>query len=820
MTDDELLVEAKKRFKISEEEARENRRLFIEDLKFYSGEQWPDRVRRDREIQDRPVLTINRIPQFVRQVTNDQRQNRPDIKIRPVDSKADVETADIFTGLIRHIQANSNADIAKDNAFFYAVAGGFGFFRVVTEYEEGTFNQEILVKPIINPLTVYFDYPSKSLDGRDWTYCFITEEISRKEFEKKYPGKTGEWDQTTGDAQTWVTEDTVRLAEYWYVTEEMTKLLLLEDGTVIEADELKNLSAEVQSTVVDERMAKMRRVQWAKLGGHSVLEKGEWAGKYIPIIPIFGDSLFIEGKTRLFSLTRFAKDPQRMLNYYRSTETELLALQPKAPYIMAEGQIEGYETEWASANRENYSTLVYKPTTVAGVAVPPPQRQAFATPPTGVLQGAENAQRDLMATTGIYEASLGQRSNETSGRAIMARQREGDTSTYHFIDNAQRAEEYLGRILIDLIPHVYDTPRVVRILGEDSAEEMKQVNAPVTEKDDFGRAVERIYDLTVGCYDLVVSSGPSYNTRRQEAAESMMQMVQSNPAIMGIAGDLIVKAMDFPGAEMLAERIQKTLPPNLQPKDDAEQPMPPEIQMQIQQSQQMIQQLDQTIQQMSAELEKKDIEQRKLEIDQFNAETNRMKVQGELELKVEEMFKEKQQDTTEMDKAELDANVKLLTLEKTLEANRELKQIEIRAELLKDRMSRGLVDMDMSGNVVPGDVMRGLLKEIGSLKHSITATREIVRDDDGRAIGLRAAEFIEPDDEMSEDESTPAAELDDVISDLAKLRTMLGAPKEIVRDENGQAIGVRLAGAQQESADEHSNETQKLETEGAETDGY
>ena len=333
---------------------------------------------------------------------------------------------------------------------------------------------------------------------------------------------------------------------------------------------------------------------------------------------------------------------------------------------------------------------------------------------------------------------------------------------------------------------------------------MVQVNQPFAAKDDYGRAIEKIYDLSTGRYDVVVEAGASFSTKREEAAMSMMELVKTNPQIMSIAGDLIVKSMDWPGAEQLAERLQMMLPPNLQKPKEGEPQMPPEVQAQLQQSEQMIQQLDQAIQAMTAELEKKDLEQKKLDIDQFNAETQRLKVQGELELKVEEMFKEKQQDTTEMDKAELDAQVKLLTLEKTLEANKELKAIELRAEMLKERMARGLVEMDIEGKLMPGDVLREMMKEMAALKRSVMGTREIMRDEAGRAIGLRPVEDDEADSREGDDNEaeTPLTELDDVIGDLANLKAMLAAPKEIVRDDTGRAIGVRLAQMNQERGDE------------------
>ncbi len=634
MTDDELLKEAQKRFGKASTAERENRQNFIDDLNFYAGEQWPDKVKRDRELQDRACLTVNRMPQFVRQVTNDQRQNRPSVKVRPVDDKADVQTAEVLTGLVRHIESNSAADIAYDNAFFYSVAGGFGYYRVVTDYcNEYTFDQDILIKQIPNPLTVYPDPDSREPDGSDWEYCFVTEEMPKEAFEKLYPGKSEGWPTANGDNERWITDDTVRLAEYWYSIKVKKTLVLLANGSTMLEDEYKARgSVEV---IMDKRPTEVKQVKWAKLGGHSVLDKGDWAGRFIPVIPVYGDAIEIDGKRSLLSLIRFAKDPQRMLNYYRSTETELLALQPKAPFIVAEGQIEGYEDVWAMANTANYAYLPYKPTTIAGQAVGAPQRQGFASVPTGVQQGAANAQSDLMSTTGIYESSLGMKSNEQSGRAILARQREGDTATFHFIDNMTKSIRQCGRILVDLIPKIYDTPRILRILGEDGKEDMKAVNQPVVDKDELGQAIQRIYDLRVGEYDVVVSAGPSYNTKREEAAASMMQMLQSAPQLMGIAGDIIVKAMDWPGAEELAKRIEKSLPPQLKDDKQGQPQLPPQVQQQMEQHEKLIQALDKTVEQMSEELESKEIERRKLDIDAYNAETQRLKVEADAALKMQ-----------------------------------------------------------------------------------------------------------------------------------------------------------------------------------------
>lgn len=626
MSDDDLLAEAVKRFDRAAED-HENRDTFVDDLEFYAGDQWPEQVKRDRELQQRACLTVNRMPQFVRQVTNDQRQNRPAVKVRPVDDNADVETAEVLSGLVRHIEANSAADIAYDTAFFYAVAGGFGYYRVVTDYcNERTFDQDIFIRPIPNPLTVFPDPDATSPDGSDWEYCFIVDEIPRDEFEKLYPDAT-EWDRgNIGRGNGWVTDEKVRVAEYFYIAKQKKTLLQLSDGSAILEDEYKQLPPEQTAmlSVIDKRDTEVQSVKWAKLGGHTVLEKKDWAGKYIPVIPVYGDAVTIDGKRKLFSLIRFAKDPQRMLNYYRSTETELMALQPKAPFVIAEGQVEGYEDVWQNANSANYAYLPYKPTTVAGVAVPAPQRQQFASVPTGVMQGALNAESDLKSTTGIYDSALGAKSNETSGVAIHARDQQSDVATFNFIDNMTRSIRQCGRVLLDLIPRIYDTPRVVRILGEDGSEEMKEVNQPIADKDKYGNPIERIFDLSTGEYDVVVAAGPSYSTKRQEAADAMMQMMQTAPDMMKVAGDLIVKNMDWPGAEDIAERIKKTLPPEVV-GDDEQQPLPPQVQQQMQQHQQLIQQLDSTVQKMSEELEKKDIEWYKAQTDRLTAEANAAK---------------------------------------------------------------------------------------------------------------------------------------------------------------------------------------------------
>lgn len=634
MTDEKLIEVAKKRFASCVEAETNNRKNWVSDVDFYAGNQWPEEIKRARELDNRPCLMVNRIPQFVRQVTNDQRQNRPSIKISPVDDNADVGTAEIMQGLIRHIERNSNADQAYDNAFFYAVVGGYGYFRIVADYaDDASFDQEIFVRRIPNPNSVYFDPDSNEPDGSDARYCFVIEEIPLEDAEREY-GKDchSDWEGSTGDQAGWVTKETVRIAEYYYAEHKKVTIYHHADGSVTEEAGKDPMFPDIDSREVSRRV-----VKWAKIAGDKVVEKTDLPGTFIPVIPVLGDEVIIDGKRELISLIRFAKDPQRMLNYWRSTETELVALQPKAPFVIAEGQVEGYEGEWAQANTKNYAYLTYKPTDVNGTPVPPPQRQGFAAPPSGVLQGATNAESDIKSVTGIYDASLGAKSNETSGRAILARQREGDVSTFHFIDNLSRAIRQAGRVLVEYIPKIYDTPRVIRILGEDGSEEMRQINAPVVEKDENGNPIERIYSFGVGKFDVDCTAGPSYSTQRQEAAASMQAILQSAPQLMEIAGDLLVKNLDWPGADELAKRLKKTVPPNL--IDEEEQGIPPQMQQQMQAMDQAIQEREQAIQQLqqqlaeveqnkAAEASKAQLDAAKVEIDAYNAETNRLKVVG------------------------------------------------------------------------------------------------------------------------------------------------------------------------------------------------
>jgi len=623
--DEKLLQQARERFKLASDAEESIRREALEDLRFRAGEQWPENIKIDRQNTGRPCLTINRIPQFLRQVTNEIRQNRPSIQVNPVDDQADPETAEILQGIMRHIEVSSDADVAYDTAAEHAATFGFGYLRVITDYvDERSFDQEIRIERIRNPFSIYFDPECQKPDYSDARWAFVVQDVDREEYRALYPDSelSGLADMTTvGDqAPGWINGKSVRIAEYWHIDHKEQELALLPDGSVMPADMVPE-----GVPVLRTRTVQVPKVYWCKVNGLEVLEKQEWPGRWIPIVPVLGDEVIVNGERQLYGLVRFARDPQRMYNYWATAETEMIALAPKAPFIGAAGQFEGFERQWQSANVRNLPYLEYKPVSHAGVPMGPPQRQVYEPPIQAISHARMQANDDLKATTGICDASLGARSNEQSGRAILARQREGDVANFHYADNLARSIKHLGKILLDLIPRIYDAPRVMRIIGAEEVERVVQINAPTRDK-----GVERIYDLSIGEYDVTVSVGPSFSTKRQEAVDSMLQLSQAYPPLMQVAGDLLVKNMDWPGASEIAERLKKLLPPNLQ-EEQEDQQVPPAVQAQMSQMAQQNEQLSQALNQATDDLRTKRLEIESRErIEAMKAQTELVKIEAQL----------------------------------------------------------------------------------------------------------------------------------------------------------------------------------------------
>lgn len=618
-SDEDIIKSAKEKFSLARDVEQENREMALDDIRFgLLSEQWDEKIKNDRNKKGKPCLTINKLAANIRQVVNDSRQNKPAIRVRPVDDNSDPKTAEVFNGLIRNIETSSNADIAYDSAITQAVAGGFGYLRVNIDYaDDDTFDRDIQIERIYDQFSVYGDPHATSADGSDWNCCFVVERMPKHEFEEKYPDADCS-DFETDEDYDYVNEDGIWVAEYWKREESVKTICLLSNGVVQDEDVYDELAEMYQAggiTKQETRATTAHKVTQYIITGKEVLETNEWAGKYIPIVPVYGEEIIVENKRTFKSLIRDAKDAQRIFNYWRTTSTELVALAPKTPFIGEEGAFDVDTHKWESANVENYPYLTHKKGTA------PPQRQPFASIPAGVLQEAMNAADDIKATMGMFGASIGEEDNAISGRAIMARQRESDTGTFHFVDNLSRALRQVGRIIIDLIPHVYQPGRILRTIGEDNKKtENIQVQQPgqpnqqmPQQMPDGSESMRGVYDLTAGKYDVVVDVGPGYTTKRQEAATQMIEFSRVNPQAAGQIGDLIAKNLDWPGANEIEERLR---PPQLNP-------MFQQMQQQMQQMQLMLQQQGQQLQAAQAD---KSIDVEKLKIDAYKAETDRLKV--------------------------------------------------------------------------------------------------------------------------------------------------------------------------------------------------
>ena len=606
----DILETAMARFKLVSEAEVEVREEAMDDLKFRAGDQWPDKIRQKRENAEKPCITINKMKEPIKQVTNGQRENRPSIRVSPVDDDADVETAEILQGLIRHIERDSMAKTAYDTSFEAGVTHGRGYFRILTEYEDPmSFDQVIKIKRIKNAFSVFMDPSCQEFDYSDAEWGFIVTDMTKEAFKQQYPdsdmASLNDWEAVGVQHRGWVNSDSVRVAEYFYKEYEDDELLMTEGGNILRSELPKMLQSlgmrEDQITILDKRKTKIVKVKWCKISSMDILSESDWPGTSIPIIPVMGDEYDLNGKLKIEGLVRQAKDPQRMYNYWASNETETIAMSPKAPWVAAEGQIENHEEEWATANVENHSVLKYKPESLSGTMVPPPSRNVFEPPIQAITMARMQSSEDIKSTTGVFDASVGALGPEQSGVAIQRRNGQIQTGNLHYSDNFTVAITRAGKILIELIPKIYNTQRALMIVGEDGTEKVVNVNRMEDGED--------MVTFAVGKYDVTVDAGPSYATKRQEAVDSMVQLTSAYPEIFPIAGDLMVKNMDWPGAKDIADRLKKRLPPGLAEPEDGEKPeMPPEIAAQFEQMQLMIQQLTEAANKETNEREMKNRE--------------------------------------------------------------------------------------------------------------------------------------------------------------------------------------------------------------------
>ena len=644
MSDKKLLERIDKRFRAMSDAENDARVARLERLKFVRlGEQWPEAVKRDRETpgQERPCLTINRILQFRQQIVNESRQMRPSLMTRPVGDGADLDTSEIYNGVLRHIQEASDASVAYDTAAENQIDTGLGYFSVTTDYADNdSFNQEIKIVREHDIFRIFFDEMSTEPDGSDARDAIKLQEWAIEDFKAEYPGVEPISAKLDG-ITSWVDEKTVKVAQYYYLDITDDQLCLMADGSTVLYSQLPE---QFRDLIQKKRPVQHKVCKIAKRAGDEIIEETELPTSYIPIIPVYGTEVWIEGKRHLQSLTQFAEDAQRLYNYNQSANTETNALAPKTPFIGAEGQFEGHETEWNNANRINYAYLEYKPVTdeLGNSSLPPPRRESPVPGNQGYELAMNRSVDDMKACMGIYDASLGNRESDQSGKAINSQRQQAAMGNMHFNDNQGRSIKHAGRIIIEMIPKIYDTARVLRIIGEDGSPKTVKIDPnqprPVNEQTnpETGK-VEKIYNLNVGKYDLAIDIGPSYATKRQQSEESMMQFIQAFPPAAQVAGDLIAKEMDWPGAQEISKRLKVMLPPQIQQEIQSEESgeEDPKTAMMMHQMADQMQHMSQIIQQLqqAPEMKRLEFEAQQKQIDWFNAETQRLKVELEAKSK-------------------------------------------------------------------------------------------------------------------------------------------------------------------------------------------
>ena len=669
-TSEDILKEATDRYQMCLDANTENINDARSDLEFLKGgrNQWDALAVSARETAGLPMITVNTLPAFLHQVTNDQRMNTPMAKVHPVDDDADMETAQVIQGLIRHIEYDSDADVAMDTAVNSAAAVGFGYFQIITDWEaEDSFDQCLKYKRIRNPLSVKIDPLSVAADGSDMRFAFIESLMSKDEFKREYPDADASENAVFGGSDStvsaWITSDTVMVCEYYCIECEEDELVELSNGEKGFKSQLIELPPGV--TITRKRPTTRSKVMWRKISACDILEETEIKCQWIPVFPVYGDEIDIDGKVTRSGIVRNAKGPAQMYNVFMTSATEEVLLRSKSPYIMAEGQEEGHEQEFQMANRAPLAFVTYKPTTLEGNLLPPPQRTPTADIPSGMMAMAMQSKENIMATTGLFQASLGQRGTATSGKQELAQQREGDMSNFHYMDGLLRTYKHATRCVINMLPAYYNKMRTVRILGEDDGAEHVTINAPTMEQKEVNGqvvAIEKVLnDLSVGKYDVTVTSGPPYSTARLEAAEFFTNAMQAakDPATVAAISYLAIKNQDVPHADLAAKLIKATMPPVMQQIIDDETgggeegenadpvaqtpegPLPlsqvPQaidaLKQQIVQAQEALKQADVAKQQAEMlkaqnQQQANEIEMERVRIEQFNAETARLEAES------------------------------------------------------------------------------------------------------------------------------------------------------------------------------------------------
>jgi len=581
--DEDDLAEARERFKRGQKYQSEANMHFMDDLKFAEGDaynhyQWPSEYRTNRELEDEPCLTINKTRQHNLQIINDSRQNKPGIGVRAVGNDATFNAAQMIAGIIRYIEYNSNAQTVYDYATSFQVKGGIGYIRLTTDYIDDTsFDQDIFIKPVLNPLTVCMDPEAKELDKSDMNWCFLFENQTREEFDRQRPdlkdaGLGGQSSLGADEMDSWYTDVTVRKAEYFRVVFEDDELIAYvnKKGKTTDMIPLSLIPKQIRSEILADpetrrRPIRRRKVECLYIIGQKIIERKEWAGSKIPIVPVIGEEIVIEGRLDRKGHTRALLDPQRMYNYWSSAAVLYGALQTKTPWVGAAQAIEGLENYWNTANRINHAILPYNAYNDDGQPLPPPQRTEPPTPAPVALAGMQTASTEMMLVSGQYEAGMGAQGNERSAKAIDKRQRQGENATYHYIDNLAIAIRSLGKQILELIPKIFDSERIISIMAEDGTTLAVKIDPSLAqayklEAAENAEDAVRILNPKVGRYEVQIDVGPAFGTKREEAFNAFTLILTQAPHLVPIIGDILFKAGDFPMANEAAERLRRLVP--------------------------------------------------------------------------------------------------------------------------------------------------------------------------------------------------------------------------------------------------------------------
>lgn len=660
---EDFLADMRKQYQADLDFDRTNRDQALDDKRFSAGEQWDPIVLEQRK--GLPCLVINSIPQFTAQLVGDWRESRRAIKVVPSNDE-DVDIASVRGDLIRSIEMQSRADRVYDSSFESLIQCGDGSFRVSVEYaRDDVFDQDLFIRPIEDCHSTVWDRFSVDPTGRDAKRVFVDDRLPKEEFNKKWPGMDpselmGDEDYREISVGGWCDNESYRVTEYWRLIERQRLVALFENGRVfkIDKDNMEQLIEE-NGPPVKTRVSWCSYAQMHLVTGFAILSGPyEYQLNRLPIIRMSGRIVNVGGRRVRYGLVRFMKDPVRLKNFWRSVAAEQLGYAPKAQWIATESAVEGKEDTIRKAHLTRDPLLVVNDEAIIGQNI---QRLDPPIPQAALLNEAQVNAQDMKDVTGIHDASLGIRSNETSGRAIQARQREGDVASLTFYDNANAAVLEAGDVINQLIPQIYDGTRVIRTIGEDEAMKFQRINDPMD---------PNAIDLSVGMFDVALSTGTSYTTRRVEAAQAMMDAIQVWPQLMSVAGDLVAKAQDWPGADKLADRLKKTIPPQFLDEDDPdrEQAFTPE---QVQEFQQKLMELEAENKELKAD---KTIDYEKLKIDAYNAETQRIRALSDNEVDAQEIQYKAIQQILDGSKALDDQDIR----REEIEASHELKREQMR----------------------------------------------------------------------------------------------------------------------------------------------